>query len=841
MSFGPDSRRIAAMLDSLPILPLRNSVLFPASVVPINVGRPRSVRLVRELLGKERAFVGVLSQKDAGVTEPTFEDLYRVGTIARVVKVIRLGPENYSVVLNGLGRMEVVEPLALEPYMRARATRLTEHRGTGVELDALGVTLRESTREVLTLMPNLPRETASILDQVKETGSLADLVAANFPPTQATVEKKQRVLEALDHKERVKLTLAIVAPQLELLRAKKQIASEVEEEITRSQREDMLREQMRSIKRELGEKDDDEIELLRGRIADARPPAEVADAAKKQLRRLRSMSPQSAEYNVGRNYVEWLADLPWTKTTEDELDVATVRRCLDEDHHGLEKVKARIVQFSAVRKLRKDLKGPILLFVGPPGVGKTSLGRSIARAMGRSYERIALGGVRDEAEIRGHRRTYVGALPGRIMRALKRAGTRNPVLVLDEIEKLGADVRGDPGAALLEVLDPEQNRTFRDHYIDLAFNLSEVLFIATANSLRGIQGPLLDRMEVIEVPGYTRGEKLAIAEEYLAPKQVSAHGLTSEQLDFTREGLEGIVDYYTREAGVRGLERQIASVCRAAAVRYVERLAKAEPASVEPASVKPASVKPATLEGPSGVGARAGFYLEVTPQLVEEVLGAPRYRAEDAEKKLRPGVATALAATPEGGLLLFVEASKMPGKGRIMLTGNMRNVMQESAYTAVSYVRSKAEKLHLKADWMKDIDLHLHVPHAGLPKDGASSGLALFAAVASLLLEHPLRAEVAMCGELSLRGTVLEVEDLKLRLLAAHRAGIREVLIPERNRRELDELPEQVTSRLTLRLVRTLDDVLPLVLEPPEEPSPEEPSGPPRDQDPDPEPFAASP
>jgi ATP-dependent Lon protease len=789
MGSGPDSQRIDSLLSALPILPLRNSVLFPTSVVPINVGRPRSVRLVQELLGQERAFVGVLSQHEAELNDPAFDDLYRIGTIARVVKVIRLGPSNYSVVLNGLGRMEVIEPVSLEPYMRARVKRLEEKRGSDVEIEALGATLREATREVLSLMPNLPRETAGILDHVREPGALADLIAANFPPTQAAVADKQKVLEAADVKQRVRLVLAMVAPQLEVLRVKKEISSMVEEEISRSQREEMLRQQLSSIKQALGEQDDDdELEQLRLRILESRPPDEVLDVARKQLRRLRTMSAQSAEYNVARNYVEWLADLPWSKTTQDDFDVQKVRQCLDEDHHGLEKVKKRIVQFAAVRKLRKDLKGPILLFVGPPGVGKTSLGRSIARATGRAYERIALGGVRDEAEIRGHRRTYVGALPGRIMRALKHAGTKNPVLVLDEVEKMGADMRGDPASALLEVLDPEQNYSFRDHYIEVAYDLSQVLFIATANSLRGVPEPLLDRMEVIEVPGYTRSEKIDIAREFLVPKQLSSHGLTTEQIEFTQEGIETLVDHYTREAGVRSLERQIAAVCRAAAVKLVDLL-RDDP--------------------------HAGVFEEVTPDYVEHVLGAHRYRIEDAERGLRPGVATALASTTNGGQLMFVEASKMPGKGKVRLTGNMRNVMQESAATAVSYVRSKAEKLHLSPEWLKDIDLHLHIPQHGVPKDGPSAGVAMFAAVASLILDCPLRADVAMTGEISLRGRVLRIEDLTQKLLAAHRAGIREVLVPERNKSELEDVPPNIVEKVAIHFIGSVEEVLPLVLEDP--------------------------
>src|SRR5689334_6168998 len=680
----PPSRPPSAVeTDSVPILPLRNSVLFPMSVVPINVGRPRSVRLVEDLLGRERALVGVISQRSPEVDEPTFKELYAVGTIARVVKVIRLGPNNYSVVLNGLGRFRVKTIASLEPYMRAKIERIPESLVRDVELDALGAGLREATREVLGLMPNLPRDTAGILDNVREPGALADLIASNFPQAQASVADKQEILEAFDVKARVRLVLAMVGRQLEVLRVKKEISSMVQEEMGKSQREYILRQQMKSIKEELGEGgDDDEIEELRERIRRAKVPQEVEKVAKKQLSRLRSMAQQSAEFNVTKTYLEWIADLPWSKTTVDKLSVSDVRRCLDEDHLGLEKVKKRIVEYAAIRQLRTDKKGPILLFIGPPGVGKASLGKSIARAMGRRYERIALGGVRDEAEIRGHRRTYVGALPGRILQALKKVGTKNPVLVLDEVDKMGVDLRGDPAAALREVLDPEQNSTFQDHYLDLQFDLSQVMFLATANNREGIPPALYDRMEVIEVPGYTRSDKLGIAREFLVPKQLSAHGLTDERLEFLEQGIATIVDHYTREAGVRGLEREIAAVCRATAVKVAE-----------------------------GIDVRES----ATPEHIEQVLGPHKHRPENAEPRLAPGVATGLAWTPGGGEILFIEATRMPGKGNVVLTGNMRNVMQESATTAVSFVRSKAALLHLDPEWLKTIDLHLHIPQHGTP------------------------------------------------------------------------------------------------------------------------------
>ncbi len=769
--------------EGVPILPLRNSVLFPMSVVPVNVGRPRSVRLVEDLLGRERAVVGVVSQQSPDVDEPTFRDLFSVGTLARVVKVIRLGANNYSVVLNGLGRFKIKEPLGLEAYMRAKVERVPEPLARDAELDALGATLREATREVLTLMPNLPKDTAGILDNVREPGALADLIASNFPQAQASIRNKQEILEAFEVKARVRLVLGMVNRQLEVLRVKKEISHMVQEEMGKSQREYVLRQQMKTIKEELGEAgDDDEIEELRERIRLANVSPEAEKAAKKQLSRLRSMSQQSAEFHVTRSYLEWIADLPWSKSTHDKIDVKDVRRCLDEDHLGLEKVKKRIVEYTAVRQLRADKKGPILLFVGPPGVGKTSLGKSIARAMGRRYERIALGGVRDEAEIRGHRRTYVGALPGRIIQALKKAGTKNPVLVLDEVEKMGADVRGDPTAALLEVLDPEQNSTFQDHYLDLPFDLSQVTFLATANDRDQIPGPLQDRMEIIEVPGYTRAEKLGIGKEFLIPKQLRQHGLTDERLDFLPDGIAAVLDGYTREAGVRNLEREIAAICRATAVRLAE-----------------------------GEDVRQ----QVDRDHVEKVLGVPKYRAEVAERKLAPGVATGLSTSAGGGDLLFIEASKMPGKGNFTLTGNMRNVMQESATTAISFVRSKARELALDPEWLREIDLHVHVPKGGTPKDGPSAGITMFLAVVSLLLDCPVRSDLAMTGEISLRGRVLPVGGIKQKLFAAHRAGIKEVLIPFRNKRDLDDVPKEVTDNVKVTLVSTVDEVLAQALLPP--------------------------
>ena len=770
--------------EPISILPLRNSVLFPMSVVPINVGRPRSIHLVEQLVDQDRAIVGVIAQQNSGTAEPTFEDLYQVGTLARVVKVIRLGDGNYSVVLNGSGRFRLVEPISLEPFMQARVQRIIERPKTAKELHELGQKLRAATREMLDLTPDLPKETASILDNVRDPGALCDLIASNFPEEHASVSVRQTVLEAIDVKKRLLLVIAMVQRQLEILKVKREISGSVHHELSQSQRELALRQQIRSIRDELGESaDDDELEVLREKMAAAELPPEAAKVARKQLSRLSSMAPQSSEYQVTRSYVEWLSELPWSKTTSDRVDVGDVRRCLEEDHYGLETPKRRIVEYTAIRQLRKDKKGPILLFVGPPGVGKTSLGRSIARAMGRRYGRIALGGVRDEAEIRGHRRTYVGALPGRIIQALKKVGTRNPVLVLDEVDKMGADVRGDPAAALLEVLDPEQNDAFVDHYIDLPFDLSQVVFLATANYFWQIPDALRDRMEVIELPGYTRTEKRSIAEQFLVPKQLREHGLTTDQVTFPRPSIEYIIDHYTREPGVRGLEREVAAICRGVTVRLAEGQ---------------------FVEG-----------LTMDSELVGEFLGPVKLTPEEVDRELAPGVAVGLSLTMGGGEVLLIEATTMRGKGEIRLTGGLRDVMKESAQTAVSFVRSRSDRLGLKPEWLKSIDLHVHVPRGGQARDGASAGVTVFVAVASLVLDVRVRSEVAVTGELTLRGAILPITGVKDRLLAAHRAKIREVIIPARNERDLEEVPSEVLADLRIHLVHHVDEVLPIVLEPP--------------------------
>ncbi|MEM7137596.1 MAG: endopeptidase La [Myxococcota bacterium] len=770
----------------LPVLPLRNSVLFPATVVPVNVGRARSVRLIEEACGRERPAIGVVTQLKPEIEDPTFEQVYQTGTIARVLKVIRLNSGQYSVVLQGVSRMRIEEPLGRHPTMRARVHRYHEAPVVDVEVEALSAHLRESARTLLTELPTASRESLHILDNVREPGALADLIESNLPVPN---ESKQEVLETLDVRERIRKVLDQVQRQNEVIRVKEEISTMVEEEMSSSQREYLLRQQIKTIRRELGETDvdEDDIENLRERIALSGLHTEAEQSAKRELRRMSNMNAASSEYQVARTYVEWLADLPWRKTTPDRLDVTQARAVLDEDHYGLEKPKKRIVEYVAVRKLRRDGRAPILCFVGPPGVGKTSLARSIARAAGRQFVRVSLGGVYDEAEIRGHRRTYVGAFPGRIISGLKKAGSNNPVMILDEIDKLGRDQRGDPSSALLEVLDPEQNHQFTDHYIDAPFDLSKVMFIATANQRNTIPGPLLDRMEVIEIPGYTPREKQAIARDFLIPRQLHEHGLSIERLDFSDEAIDMMVESYTYEAGVRKLEQQAAAVCRAVAVR----LANGEDVSIM-----------------------------ADPPFIESVLGAAKGSRQKPERSARPGVATGLAWTPSGGDLLFVEATQMPGTGKLHLTGNMGDVLKESAAAAFTFIRARADALGLAEDFVSHTDIHVHLPAGSTPKDGASAGVPLYVALASLLTDIKVRPDVAMSGEITLRGNVLKVGGVKEKCLAAHRAGVTRILLPKRNEPDLEEVPEEVREGVEICLVSRVDEILSLVTAPDPTPAP---------------------
>ncbi len=764
--------------EVLSILPLRNSVLFPGSIIPIDVGRRKSVRLVEEAISKEKPIIGILTQRDARTEDPTEGDMYSVGCAARILKVIKLAKDNFSVILQGVARIKVQEYTQQEPFITARVQAVPDPTSTDVELDALVMNLRDIFKRVVKLMPEMPKEAGALVESVTEPGPLADVVTSNID---IQVDEKQDVLETFDLKARMRTVLQFVSRQLEVLKVREKINTQVQEEMGRNQREYVLRQQLKAIKEELGELDDagGDLEDFKEKIAEAKMPPDVEKTASKQFERLKVMQPSSAEYTVTRTYLEWLVELPWSISTEDKLDIQDARDILNADHYDLEKVKKRILEYLAVRKLKADKKGPILCLLGPPGVGKTSLGRSIAKAMGRKFVRISLGGVRDEAEIRGHRRTYVGSLPGRIIQSLKKAGTNNPIFMLDELDKLGHDFRGDPASALLEVLDPEQNNSFSDHYLEVTFDLSKVMFLATANVIDPIPAALKDRLEILEIPGYTRDEKANIARQFLIPKQLEEHGIKNEQCVFTDSATAEIIDSYTREAGVRNLEREAGSVCRGVAVKIAE-------------------------------GATEKFTIDA--KNIPDYLGPQKYQSEVAERTAEPGVATGLAWTPVGGDILFIEATRMPGKGSMVLTGQLGDVMKESAQAALSFVRANARWLGIEENFLEKHDIHVHIPAGAIPKDGPSAGVTMFTALASMLTGKPVRNDMAMTGEITLRGNVLPVGGIKEKLLAAHRAGIKRVILPERNEKDMIDVPEQAKKEMEFFFVKKMDELLPLAL-----------------------------
>ncbi|MDC0719634.1 endopeptidase La [Nannocystis bainbridge] len=774
--------------EVISLLPLRNSVLFPGSIIPIDVGRPKSVKLIEEAIANERPIIGIVTQREARVEEPAEADLHVVGCAARILKVIKLAKDNYSVILQGVMRISIERVVASEPFLKARVTELPDVEGEDVEAVALVQSIKETAKRLIALVPELPREAAALLDSVSDPSQVADLVISNLD---IEAGEKQEVLAANNVRERLRKVLMLLTRQLEILKVRERINSQVQEEMGHSQREYVLRQQLKAIKGELGEIDDEsgDIEEFQKKIVDAKMPEEAEKVARKQLDRLKAMQPSSAEYTVTRTYLEWLVDLPWSVSSEDQLDIATVRTVLNEDHYDLEKVKKRILEYMAVLKLNASKKGPILCLLGPPGVGKTSLGKSIARAIGRKFVRISLGGVRDEAEIRGHRRTYVGSLPGRIIQGIKRAGTNNPVMMLDEIDKLGHDFRGDPGSALLEVLDPEQNWSFSDHYLEVPFDLSRVMFIATSNYIDPIPPALKDRLEILRLPGYTRQESLAIAKRFLLPKQIGEHGLEKSDLkvSFTDDALLEMIDSYTHEAGVRNLEREISTVIRGIAVKVVEGEVKDE--------------------------------VVITKEVIPDYLGPQKYLPEVAERTAEPGVATGLAWTPVGGEIMFVEATQMPGKGGLMLTGQLGDVMKESAQAAMSYVKSHLGPLGIEKSAIENIDIHVHVPAGGIPKDGPSAGVAMFAAITSLLTGTCVRPDVAMTGEITLRGLVLPVGGIKEKMLAAHRAGIKRVILPERNQKDVVDVPEEIRQDMTILYAKNVHDVAAHVFERPASPA----------------------
>ena len=733
----------------LPLLPLRDAVLFPGSVMPFDVGRPKTVALA-EHLAKTRdpepaQLVVAFTQKSAATEDPSVDELYPVGTIARILGVVKAENGTYAMVLEGLFRGRLDELTQRDPFLKAQVARIPEIAEHDDELEALGQGLRDAMREVLSLLPRLPKEITARIDVLSDPGELADFVAGHLD---STVEEKAGLLALVDRKERVRGVLKLVVNRRESLRTRERINTQVRDEMGKTQREHVLRQQLKAVQDELGMSDEggeNDLQDLEKRIAEARLTKEAAEVAKKQLKRLRSMQSSSPEYSMVRTYLDWILDVPWKTSTDDQQDIAAVRAVLDEDHYGLEKVKKRILEYLAVRKLKSDKKGPILCLIGPPGVGKTSLGRSIARSLGRNFQRMSLGGVHDEAAIRGHRRTYIGALPGQIIQAMKKAGTVNPVLMLDEVDKLGSDFRGDPSSALLEVLDPEQNNTFADHYLEIPYDLSQAMFIATANVGDTIPPPLRDRMEIIEIPSYTRREKLAIARRHLVPKQLSEHGIGATQLEIADEALEILIDRYTREAGVRGLERQIAALVRGVAV-----------------DIASGSVEKRVLR---------------TVDDVRAFLGNTRFDSEVAERTTDPGVATGLAWTAVGGEILFVEATRMYGSGKLTLTGQLGDVMKESAQAALSYVRSGADRYGIPRDFLDKSDIHIHVPAGGMPKDGPSAGVTMLTALVSTLTGIRVRPDVAMTGEITLRGRVLPIGGLKEKVLAAHRAGIKRIIV----------------------------------------------------------------
>ncbi len=794
--------------DVLPILPLRGLVVYPQTAVPLLVGQPRSIRLIDDNMGGER-MIGLLASLDPEKEEPGPDELHRIGTVAVIHRLFRAPDGTMRLLVQGLVRMRVDEFTAEEPYLVAHITPIPETSGEGIEIEALMRNIGGQFKQLAELVPSIPGElmaaTLNIEDPLQLVYTIATYMRMDLPDA-------QRILELDTAADKLRLLMGLLSKELEVLELGRKIQADAQSQIDRVQREYFLREQLKAIQRELGEADEQqmEVEEFRERIERAAMPPEVEKEARRELDRLSRLPTASAEYGVIRTYLDWLTDIPWRVVTEDNLDIVHARHVLDEDHYDLRDIKERILEYLAVRKLRQERRGDstaippaptdsirreregvILCFTGPPGVGKTSLGASIARALGRKFVRMSLGGVRDEAELRGHRRTYIGAMPGRIVEALRRVGTINPVIMLDEIDKLGMDFRGDPASALLEVLDPEQNYAFRDHYLDVPIDLSQVMFITTANMLEPIPGPLRDRMEIIQLSGYTESEKVQIAQAYLIPRQLRENGLRPGEMTLTDEAVVAVIRNYTREAGVRNLERQIGALCR----KVVTQIAEAK------------------LEA-----------IEIGPEQVREFLGKPifYYLAEVQERTQIPGVATGLVWTPVGGDVVFIEAAQMAGKKGFMLTGQLGEVMQESARAALSYVRSRAASLGIPDAWFEEHDLHLHVPAGAVPKDGPSAGITIATSLVSLLTDRPVRSDVAMTGEITLRGQVLPIGGVKEKVLAAHRFGLRTVILPRRNENDLDDVPEEIRSQMNIILADRVDQVLEAALEPARGQSPTE-------------------
>jgi ATP-dependent Lon protease len=775
------ARSTEPLPEALPILPLRETVTYPDTLTPLAVGQERSIKLVNDVLSGNR-LLAMVASRDPENDRPGPDDLYGVGVAGTVARMMKIPDGTLRILVQGSERIRILDYVSEQPYLVARIEPMPDVLEESTELEALTRNVQSTFTQIIEAIPYLPEELQLAVANLDDPSALSHLIAGAL---RISTEEKQELLETVDVTKRLRRLSEILARELEVVQLGSKIQSQVESELDKGQREYFLRQQLKAIQEELGEGDEQQAEIneLRQRIEETGLPEEAQKAAERELSRLEKLPPVAAEYGVIRTYLEWLVDLPWSKETEDNLDIGHARKVLDEDHYDLEEVKDRILEYLAVRKLNPESPGPILCFVGPPGVGKTSLGRSIARALGRKFERISVGGVRDEAEIRGHRRTYIGALPGTIIRALRDATTKNPVFMIDEIDKMGADFRGDPSSAMLEVLDPAQNSTFRDHYLDLPFDLSEVLFIATANILDAVPPPLQDRMEVIQLAGYTVEEKLHIAKRYLVPRQLEANGLKPSQIEFSDSALRAIIDEYTREAGVRNLERQVGTICRKVARQVAE----------------------GSVEGKVRISAKRA----------RELLGKRRFFSEQRRRTKDPGVATGLAWTPVGGEVLFVEATAVPGSGNLTITGQLGDVMKESAQAALSWVRAHAKELapDLPDDWFANHDIHVHVPAGAVPKDGPSAGVAMTTALVSLISNRPVRNDVAMTGEITLTGQVLPIGGLKEKSLAAQRAGIKQVIVPDRNEGDVEEISEQEREGLEFVYADDIGDVLGVALE----------------------------
>ena len=765
--------------NDYPVMPLRNTVLFPQQVIPIYIGREKSLKLIEDLGSGDKHIV-VVAQEDGSIEDPKPEDLYAYGTLGVVLKVFDMPDNSKSAIVQGIERVKLLSFGEPNPYYKVVVEKVSDQPiKDDLEVEALSKNLRNTFTELIQVAPNLTEEHSGMLSNIQKPSRLADRAVSLLTVPN---HEKQDVLEELDVKSRVEKTITLLTREIQRIKLGEEIQTEVHDEISKTQREYYLREQMKAIKRELGEDEETvDIKELEDRVKAAKLPEEAEKVAMKELERLSRIPTQSPEYSVSRTYIEWLADLPWSNSSEDQIDVKKAEKILDEDHYGLEKVKERILEYLAVRNLKQErnpdkvVRGPILCFSGPPGVGKTSLGKSIARAIGREFVRMSLGGVRDEAEIRGHRRTYIGALPGRVIQSMKKAGTNNPVFMLDEIDKLGSDFRGDPSSAMLEVLDPEQNDAFSDHYLEVDFDLSKVMFITTANYQDAIPPALRDRMEILDFSGYIEDEKIKIAQQHLIPKQIEENGLNKKEVSLDKAAISELVRSYTRESGVRNLEREIANVLRKVARDLVEKTIKK---------------------------------IRVTSKKVIEYLGAPRFYSEIAERTTKPGVVTGLAWTAAGGDILFIESSKMKGKGGLTLTGQLGDVMKESATAALTYVRSHTDILGIPDDFHEKTDIHVHVPAGAIPKDGPSAGVSMFTSIVSLMTGKPVKAKVAMTGEITLRGNVLPIGGVKEKVTAAHRSGIKHIILPDHNKKDLEDIPEHIKKDLNFYFAKEIMDVI---------------------------------